>query len=125
MFFLFKGRQLWAYKGYQLLPNYPMDMRKTRMYPKLILSAAAKNGNIYLLRVKLVNLMPIVLKINKKLYLLKGAHAFNFDTVNLKIKNDHPEMVSDIFPGLPYWVDAAVQYENVHYFFRDIWYILN
>ena len=47
----FKGKKVWAYKGNELLPNYPHDMKNTKLFPKLVLSAANKNGNVYLLRV--------------------------------------------------------------------------
>lgn len=96
------------------------------------MSAASKNGNIYLLRVNWIfcYIFRSIIRINfslklKNFFFIKGAHAFNFDTVTHQIKNDHPEMMQDVFPGLPYWIDSTIVYEKVNYFFRDIWLVEN
>lgn len=51
-FILWIGTKIWAYKGYELLPQYPIDMRKQKIFPKYVMSATNKNGKIYIIRVK-------------------------------------------------------------------------
>lgn len=92
----FKDRRVWAFKGYILMPSYPKRI-SDRLFPSNPYTATLIGG---------------------KMYILKGSFAYNFNTETLKTDGRFPKHVSNIFIGLPAWIENSVEYKNEHYMFK-------
>lgn len=99
----FKGRQLFAYNNRNLLLHgYPRYIRDP-LYPNNAYTGVNKNGHIYI---------------------LKGSFAFNLKLETLRLSETYPDNLIDIFPGIPWWIESALNDDKYIYFFKNNWYLL-
>jgi hypothetical protein len=93
-----KGDQLWAFKKTLLQSKFPIKIEPAYWSEQSTSPSVLVNKN-------------------NKIYILKDAIAYEFDTTTLKIVNRH-HLVS-IFPNLPTTVHASYKLNGLIYFFDN------
>ncbi len=118
----FKGRFVWAFKGFNLEPSYPKKVTDL-LFPSNSYAATVINGEMHILRVnRIYYILKIILtkKSFKKLTIIKkGSFAYKFNTKKFKTDGLFPTNVRKLFEDLPVWIEAAIEYNSEQYMFKD------
>ncbi|XP_040038652.2 matrix metalloproteinase-18 isoform X3 [Gasterosteus aculeatus] len=98
--FLFKGRRVWAFTGYDLVPGYP----------KTLTSFGLPKG------VRQIDAALYDTESGKTLFFV-GSKYFSYDEARKTIDRGFPKRVDQAFPGLTMNVTAAFQYRGFTYIY--------
>ncbi|XP_039600457.1 collagenase 3-like [Polypterus senegalus] len=98
--FLFKGSQVWALFGYDILQGYPQNIQNLGL-PKTVnkIDAALYNEE------------------TKKTFFFVGKKYYSYDEAKKKMDKGYPRIIEADFPGIGGKVDAAVEHNGLVYFF--------
>ncbi|XP_077355419.1 collagenase 3-like [Festucalex cinctus] len=98
--YLFKGRQVWALRGYDLVQGYPKPLT-TFGLPKKVAKIDAALYDVE----------------SRKTLLFVGKTYYSYDEVSKKMDQGFPKRVDDTFSGLTGKVTAAFQYKGFTYIY--------
>ncbi|XP_077596199.1 collagenase 3-like [Stigmatopora nigra] len=98
--FLFKGRQVWAFRGYDLVPGYPKSVTSFGL-PQEVKKVDAALYDVY----------------SERILLFVGRMYYSYNEANKKIDQGFPKRVDEKFSGLTGRVTAAFQYRGFAYIY--------
>uniref|UniRef100_A0A3B3RV76 interstitial collagenase n=1 Tax=Paramormyrops kingsleyae TaxID=1676925 RepID=A0A3B3RV76_9TELE len=96
--FLFKGNQVWALSGYDIVPGYPKNLTSMGLPARLQKITAA-----------------VYDKASRKTLFFVNKHYFSYDESKGKMDKGYPKLVKNTFPGMTERVTAAFQLHGFTY----------